>query len=59
MITRNDTRKFLWKRLETGTAMEDLVHAMLEEYDVDEQTSRSGAEHFVNKLQERGFLEQE
>lgn len=59
MITLNDTGKFLWQRLEVGATMEDLVQAMLEEYDVDVQTARSGAERFVRKLQEQGFLEQE
>ena len=59
MITLNETGKFLWKRLETGADMNELVQAMLGEYDVDEQTARAGVERFVNKLQERGFLEQE
>ena len=59
MITLNETGKFLWKRLETGADMNELVQAMLGEYDVDEQTTRAGVERFVNKLQERGFLEQE
>ena len=59
MITLNGTGKFLWERLETGATMDELVQAMLAEYEVDEQTARAGAERFVNKLQERGFLEQE
>lgn len=57
MITLNGTGKFLWQRLETGANMDELVQAMLAEYDVDEQTARAGVERFVNKLQERGFLE--
>ncbi len=59
MITLNDTGRFLWQRLEAGADMDELVQAMLGEYDVDEQTARAGAERFVNKLQERGFLEEE
>lgn len=59
MITLNDTGRFLWQRLDAGTTMEELVHAMLGEYEVDEQTARVGVECFVNKLQERGFLEEE
>lgn len=57
MITLNGTGKFLWERLEIGATMDELVQAMLAEYEVDEQTARAGAERFVNKLQERGFLE--
>ena len=56
MITLNDTGKFLWKRLETGADMDELVQDMLSEYDVDEQTARAGVERFVAKLHENGFL---
>lgn len=57
MITLNDTGKFLWERLETGAETEELVSAMLAEYDVDEATAKAGVERFVGKLNENGFLE--
>ena len=57
MITLNETGEFLWKRLESGAGTEELVQAMLEEYDVDEPTARSGVERFVAKLSDNGFLE--
>jgi len=56
MITLNDTGRFLWQKLETGAEMDELVAALLEEYDVDEATARAGAERFVAKLNENGFL---
>lgn len=58
MITLNDTGKFLWQQLETGAQMDDLVQAMLAEYEVDEQTARSGIERFVTILSEKGFLDE-
>jgi hypothetical protein len=57
MITLNETGEFLWKHLETGTEVEDLVQALLREYDVDETTARGGVERFVTKLEANGFLE--
>jgi hypothetical protein len=45
--------------LEVGATLDELVQAMLDEYDVDEQTARAGAERFVSKLKERGFMETE
>ena len=57
MITLNDTGKFLWERLEIGAETEELVSALLAEYDVDEPTAKAGVERFVNKLNENGFLE--
>lgn len=56
MITLNDTGKFLWERLETGAEVEELVSALLAEYDVDEATAHAGVERFVAKLNENGFL---
>lgn len=56
MITLNDTGKFLWERLETGAEVEELVSALLAEYDVDEATARAGVERFIAKLNENGLL---
>lgn len=56
MITLNDTGRFLWQRLESGAEIEELVQAMLAEYDVDEATARAGVQRFVAKLNENGFL---
>lgn len=56
MITLNETGKLLWERLEKGAQEEELVHALLEEYDVDEQTARKHVALFVGKLNENGFF---
>lgn len=57
MITLNGTGKLLWKQLETGATIDELVQAILAEYEIDEQTARLDAEAFVAKMLERGFLE--
>lgn len=56
MITLNDTAKTLWQRLETEAQMDDLVRALLDEYDVEETVARASAERFVAKLKELDFL---
>lgn len=56
MITLNETGKFLWQRLEQGAEQEELVAALLGEYDVDEQTARYHVAAFVEKLNEHGFI---
>lgn len=58
MIALNDTGKTLWLQLTDGAEMDDLVAALLNEYDVDETTARAGAEAFVTKLREHGFLDE-
>lgn len=56
MITLNSTGKFLWTRLEQEVTEEELVAAVLAEYDVDEATAKSAVEAFVAQLNANGFL---
>lgn len=56
MITLNGTGEFLWRRLESGAEIEELVQALLAEYDVDEVTAKAAVEGFVAKLSANGFL---
>ena len=56
MITLNDTGKLLWEKLEKGAETEELVAALLEEYDVDEATAKAHVTAFVEKLNGHGFL---
>lgn len=57
MITLNESGAFLWNEMEKGAEMDGLVAAMLQKYEVDEETARTCAERFVAKLQEAGCLE--
>ncbi len=56
MITLNDTGAFLWRQLENDVSMDDILKAMLSEYDVDEATARGGIERFIEKLRAEGLL---
>ncbi len=56
MITLNDTGRFLWEKLAEDVQLEDLVAALLQEYEVDEATARAAVEDFVAKLKENDFL---
>lgn len=56
MITLNDTGAFLWEKLENETTEENLVIALLAEYDVDEATAKAAVAAFVEKLENNGFL---
>ena len=58
MISLNDTGKTLWQRLEAEATIDDLVDSLTAEYDVDRDTARVGAERFVEKLRQHGFIEE-
>lgn len=58
MIRLNETGAFLWKRLaETSCAEEELVQALLAEYDVDAETAAQDVSGFVNALREASLLQ--
>jgi hypothetical protein len=56
MITVNETGAFLWKQLTKDTTKEELVHAMLEEYEVSEDEARIDIEEFLQLLQQNNIL---
>ena len=57
MITLNETGKFLWDMLAVGTTRDQLVSALLREYEVDTERAGESVDRFVEKLKENGFLE--
>lgn len=56
MLTLNATGKFLWERLEKGAQKSELVDAMLDHYEIDENTARTCVDNFVKNLEQYGFL---
>ncbi len=56
MITLNDTGCTLWKCLEQDVRREDLIRALLDEYEVDEATAGVAVDSFVQRLKELDLL---
>jgi hypothetical protein len=58
IITLNDTGKFLFEQLMTKDTSEDeLLHLLIEEYEVDEETAGADIWEFVAKLREADLFE--
>ena len=57
MITLNESGAFLWKELKEDKTPDELVVAMLNEYDVDEQTAQADIEEFINLLKKHSLVE--
>ena len=57
--TLNETGTFLWKNIEKGMGEEELVKAMLEEYEVDSETAKADVKEFVSLLISNGLVENE
>lgn len=52
LVTCNEVGAFIWKELENGKTMDELINAILDEFEIDEKTAREDAEEFVGKLKE-------
>lgn len=57
LITLNETGAFLWQQLQKGTTYNDMLSAMLDEYDVDEATARAGIDAFIETAKGANLLE--
>ena len=58
MINLNESGTFLWKLLENGATEEELLSALLSEYDVDSDTAKSDISSFINKMREAELLDE-
>ena len=52
VITLNETSAFLWNKLIKGATEEELVDALLNEYEVEKEDAGKGVKSFINKLVE-------
>lgn len=56
IISVNETGAFIWKQLENETTKENILAAMLNDYDVDEQRAKADIEKFISTMREAGLL---
>ena len=56
LVTVNEVGVLLWKMLQEEVTFEELVEAVLEEYDIDEATAGEDIQAFLDKLIENGIL---
>lgn len=57
MITLNGTGAFLWKQLVEDKSEQELLSAILEEYETDEVTAQADISEFLQKLKVAGLFE--
>ncbi len=57
MISLNETGKLIWTCLENDTSIDEIIAALLAEYnDIDEATARMAVEDFIEKLRKYEFI---
>lgn len=53
----NEVGEFIWDRLETANDQEDILKALLEEYDVEESVARQDVEKFFQSLRDMDIID--
>ena len=56
VIKLSESGAFLWNRLAEGASREELISAMLSEYEVDPSRAAHDIDIFLNKLKEADLL---
>lgn len=57
MVRLNETGAFLWKKMSEGdVTVDELVDALLSEYEVDRETAAHDVEQLVAQFRESGIL---
>ncbi len=57
VIRLNETGAFLWNKLTEDVNEDELLDALLQEYDVDKDTASGDIRRFVEKLLDAGIIE--
>lgn len=57
IIRLNNSAKFIWDMLEKDCSKQDIVSALLDNYEIDEEKASKDVDNFTEKLREAGILE--
>lgn len=56
LISANEVGAFIWHQLENGKEIDAIVAAILDEFDVDEESARKDTEEFIDSLKTIGAV---
>lgn len=56
LMTLNESGALLWKRLETGAEMCELVKAITDEYSIDAETAERDIKEMLDKIISKGLI---
>lgn len=56
VVSLSESAAVIWRMLVKGAEMDDLVNAMLESYEIDEETARAHVQELITQMKEKNFL---
>lgn len=57
IIRLNESGRYLWEKLQRDISQQELLQAMLNDFDIDESTASADISAFIAKLEGAGLLE--
>jgi dissimilatory sulfite reductase (desulfoviridin) alpha/beta subunit len=57
MVKLNETGELMWDKLVEGTTREELIAAILEVYEVEEELAQKDVDRFIEILKKPGIIE--
>jgi hypothetical protein len=58
LMTLSESGALLWKKLECGAEVDELVKAIMEEYEIDEATANADINEFICEIDMKGLFKQ-
>ena len=59
MMNLNETGAFPFEKMIDGISRDDLIKALTDEYDVDDETAAEDVDAFIEKVKEQDLFEEE
>lgn len=59
MMNLNETGAFLFEKMIDGISRDDLIKALTDEYDVDDETAAEDVDAFIEKVKEQDLFEED
>ncbi|MFQ7311595.1 MAG: PqqD family protein [Sellimonas sp.] len=57
MLTLTETAKVIWENLEKVDSLDEMVHVLTEQFEVDQETAKQDTAALVSELLRIGFIE--
>lgn len=58
IMTLNGVGAFVWKMLEKGAEKDEILTAVLSEYEIDRETASADIDRYIEKLKSNNLLEE-
>ena len=57
MVTLNDVGVFIWNKLKEECTSEELLKAILDEYEIDEEQAKSDLNEFLHQMEQAQLIQ--